>query len=346
MNVISLFSGAGGLDLGFKKAGANIIFANDKFEDAVETYKNHIGKHIDLKDIYKLNPNDLEIEEENVDVIVGGYPCLGFTVAQGKNRDVEDEKNFLYLEYLKFVETFKPKMFVVENVPGMKRGEDFRPFFDEMLRRFKKIENVTGVEYDIEHRILLASNYGVPQKRERIIIIAKRKDMNINFEWPKKTHSSEIKNNMFEQHLKPVITLKDAIKDLPLDTETKNDNHVWSKHKVKINGYMGNRKLEWDEPSPTIIGRGSRSGGPVIHPHPSLKRRLSVRECARLQSFPDDIFFKGCMTSGYAQVGNAVPPLLAFRIAQSVMLSLGEKPNKYNPNDWDLPWKNDIPEVL
>ena len=143
----------------------------------------------------------------------------------------------------------------------------------------------------------------------------------------------------------PWITLKEAIGDLPEEYNENIPNHVGTKHRVKINGYLGNRILEWDKPSPTITGRGSRTGGPVIHPHPNLKRRLSVRECARTQTFPDDFIFYGSVSSQYAQVGNAVPPLLAFRLGQQMMRALNEEPRRFNRREWKLPWVQKIPEV-
>lgn len=328
MNVISLFSGAGGLDLGFTKAGANIIWANDIDEKAVETYKENIDDHIILGDIKEISVTDIP----DADMIIGGFPCLGFTVAKGSSRDIGDEHNFLYLEYLRITESKKPKVFLIENVPGIKRGLSFKDFFEKMIEDFRKIG------YNIEYKTLRASHFGVPQNRDRVIIIGIRDDLDWKFDWPKETHSE----NQTLTGEKPIITLKDAISDLPEMWDENIPNHVGTKHKVKINNYLGNRKMDWNKPSPTILGRGSRSGGPVIHPHPNEKRRLTVRECARLQSFPDDFIFIGSNSACYAQIGNAVAPFFGFRLGQKIMELFGEEPNKYKPEDWDLPWNSKI----
>lgn len=127
MNVISLFSGAGGLDLGFKNAGANIVWANDIDKDAVETYKLNLDNNIICEDIKKINPEDIP----DADVIIGGFPCLGFTVAKGKSRDICDFHNFLYLEYLRITKAKNPKLFLIENVPELKEGYLLKSFLIE-----------------------------------------------------------------------------------------------------------------------------------------------------------------------------------------------------------------------
>ncbi|WP_400253934.1 DNA cytosine methyltransferase [Methanobrevibacter smithii] len=328
MNVISLFSGAGGLDLGFIKAGANIIWANDIDKWAVETYEKNIDNNIVLGDIKEISTDEIP----NADLIIGGFPCLGFTVAKGSSRDICDEHNFLYLEYLRITEAKMPKAFLIENVPGIKRGLSFKDFFEQMINDFENLG------YNIEYKTLRASHYGVPQNRDRVIIIGIRNDLNWKFNWPNETHTE--KTTLTGE--KPLITLKDAIGDLPDTWDEDIPNHTGTKHKVTINNYLGNRELDWDKPSPTILGRGSRSGGPVIHPHPNLKRRLTIRECARLQSFPDDFIFHGSNSACYAQIGNAVAPFFGFRIGQKMMELFGEKPHKFQEEKWKFPWNNKI----
>lgn len=314
MKVISLFSGCGGLDLGFKKAGFDIIFANDIDKDACISYENNIGKHIVCKDIYSLNANEIP----NGDILIGGFPCLGFTIANGKNRDLNSKYNQLYLEYARILKVKQPKYFLVENVTGIQSGEAFKKhFFENILICFKECG------YEIEYKILNASEYGVPQNRKRIIIFGNRQDMKNKIEFPKSKY--KIKK-----------TMKDAISDLPLEYDEKIPNHIGTAHKININGYIGNRKLSWDKPSPTIIGRGSRTGGAVIHPHPSLKRRLSLRECARIQSFPDDFIFYGSKSAIYAQIGNAVPPLMSFFIANEFRKVCGLKECIIKKEEWKL----------
>ena len=142
------------------------------------------------------------------------------------------------------------------------------------------------------------------------------------------------------------LTLKDAIFDLPLEHDHSIPNHIGTKHKVKINGYVGNRQLDWDKPSPTITGRGSRTGGAVIHPHPNRHRRLTVRECARIQSFPDDFIFSGSNGACFAQIGNAVPPIMSFFIANEFRVLFGKERLSFRDTVWKLPYKSKIDEKL
>jgi len=325
MKVLSLFSGCGGLDLGFHKAGFNIIWANDIDKEATETYKKNIADHIVHSDIYDIKKEDLP--EEDIDIIMGGFPCLGFTIAKGKHRVVHDEQNFLYKEYVRILSYKKPKYFLVENVPGMMRGEKFRKFFAQMIKDFE------NEGYRVKHTILNSADYGVPQKRKRVIILGTRNDIKIEPNFPISILSE-----------KEYITLQDAISDLPLEYSDEVPDHEGSNHKVKINNYLGNRPLKWNAPSPTILGRGSRSGGAVIHPHPNLHRRLSVRECARLQSFPDDFIFVGSKGAKYAQIGNAVPPLFAYFIALEFKKLFKDDVDITIP--FKLPWIDKLKEKI
>lgn len=300
-NVISLFSGCGGLDLGFINAGFNIIWANDISEDATLTYKHNIGNHIINDSIYNINTNNVP----NADILIGGFPCLGFTLAQGKGRKVDCEYNYLYKEYERFLIDKQPKYFIVENVIGIKSGEEFSDFFHNKI--LKSFENA-GLGYKVKYKELIAADYGVPQKRKRVIILGTRKDIEKEPNFPE----AVLKKENYK-------TLKDAIYDLPRDYSNEFYNHTGTKHMVKINQFVGNRALNWNLPSPTITGRGSRKGGAVIHPHPDLHRRLSIRECARIQSFPDNFMFLGSNSSCYAQIGNAVPPLMSYYIALEIL---------------------------
>lgn len=316
ISVISLFSGCGGLDLGFVKAGFNVVFANDIDKEACESYAKNIGKHIVCKDIYTLKENEVP----SADILIGGFPCLGFTIANGKNRDLNSNYNTLYLEYARILKAKQPKYFLVENVAGIQSGKAFKENFNEkILPSFEKCG------YDLKYTILNSSDFGVPQNRKRVIILGKRKDIKKAVEFPPKA-------------FKTPKTLKDAIFDLPQDYDEKVPNHSGSKHKIQITGYVGNRILAWDKPAPTITGRGSRSGGAVIHPHPNLKRRLSVRECARVQSFPDDFIFCGSNGACFAQIGNAVPPLMSFFIANEFRKAFDLPFKKLNAKEWALPY--------
>jgi len=328
MKVVSLFSGSGGLDLGFIRSGAQIIWANDIDPNSVKTYIQNIGDHIVQGDIRQFGEKDLP----DADVVIGGFPCLGFTISKGKTRTVNDPNNFLYQEYLRIVKYVMPKYFLIENVPGMIKGEDFKKFFKKMIQDFMN----TG--YVVKYQILRASDYGVPQLRERVIIVGARNDIKFHFNFPKPTHSKDGFIRLDNFHLEKWVTLKEAIGDLLENYDERIPNHVGTRYKVVLDGFQGNRPLDWDKPSPTIIGRS-------IHPHPNLKRRLTIRENARIQSFPDDFVFYGSIISQYRQVGNAVPPILAFRLAQEMMKALGEEPRKFNRSEWKLPYVHRIPEV-
>ncbi|ARR04730.1 MULTISPECIES: DNA cytosine methyltransferase [Campylobacter] len=322
-SVISLFSGCGGLDLGFLKAGFDIIFANDIDKDACKTYEKNLKHKINCLDICKLDATEIP----NGDILIGGFPCLGFTIANGKNRNLNSEYNSLYLQYARILKAKQPKCFLVENVVGIKAGEKFAENFEnEILKSFKECG------YRVKFKILNASDFLVAQNRRRVIILGVRNDIKeeVNFPIP------------FEKK----FTLFDAISDLPENFDENILNHTGSSHGVKINGYVGNRILDWNKPSPTITGRGSRSGGAVIHPHPNLKRRLSVRECARLQSFPDDFIFLGSNSASYAQIGNAVAPLFAFFIANEFREFFGLEKLDIKKIKWNLVYLKDLRDFL
>ena len=169
------------------------------------------------------------------------------------------------------------------------------------------MKDFKDIGYKAQYKVLNAADYGVPQKRLRVIILGTREDIKNRFYHPKPTHENKW------------LTVRSAISDLPEPSEScKIPNHHGTNHKVRINGFIGNRKTAWDKPAPTIVGRGGGTGGPVIMPHPNLHRRLTVRECARLQSFPDDFIFIGSKSSQYRQIGNAVPWLLAYNVAKMI----------------------------
>lgn len=324
MKVISLFSGCGGLDLGFKKAGFDIIWANDFDKEATQSYRANIGDHIVHKSIYDIETSIIP----DADILIGGFPCLGFTVAKGKDRKLDCDYNQLFQEYARVLKAKQPKYFIVENVTGIKSGKEFNDFFhDVILETFKK-SGLIG-DYKIKYETLIASDFGVPQNRKRIIIFGTRSDIKLEPNFP----TLKVTNK---------LTLKDAISDLPLEYDSKVLNHTGTSHKVKINGYVGNRQLNWDKPSPTITGRGSRSGGAVIHPHPNGHRRLSVRECARIQSFPDDFIFHGSNGACFAQIGNAVPPIMSFFIADQFRTLFSFDKEHFRAENWLLPYSKEL----
>ena len=311
MKVISLFSGCGGLDLGFIKAGMEIIWANDLYADAVETYKKNIGDHIVLKSILDIKSNEIP----ECDGVIGGFPCQGFSLAN-TGRNVDDTRNFLYREFVRVIKDKKPKFFIAENVKGilsLGKGKVFK----------KILEDFSKCGYVVRYQLFNAADYGVPQKRERVFIFGLRND--IDFDEmafpPKPSHSKDSKNSK----LKKWVTIGDALEKIPepgMEDPKKIPNHTGTKFKLKNNGYLGHRKIDPNMPSPTITARGDEKGGVVIIHHPSNKRRLTVREAASVQSFPLNYYFVGNNTSGYRQIGNAVPPVLAYTIAKSVKKSL------------------------
>lgn len=301
MKVVSLFSGAGGLDLGFVMAGHEIIWANDLYEDAVETYRHNIGDHIVCEDISKIDENDIP----DCDIVIGGFPCQGFSVANTKRHE-DDERNELYKQLVRVIKAKKPKFFLAENVKGLTNLAKGKVF--EMI-----LEDFESMGYVVKHRILNAADYGVPQTRQRVIIIGVRNDIDFEYEYPEPTHDKDGKGGLPKWvsvgEAMSVIADPDQPNNLP--------NHEYSKYKLNFNGYLGHRQLDPDKPAPTVTARGDNKGGVVILPHPNGTRRMSCRELAAVQSFPLDYEFSGNRSSVYRQIGNAVPPLLGFAVANA-----------------------------
>lgn len=376
MNVVSFFSGAGGLDLGFCLAGHHIIWSNDFDKDAVKTYNNGIGKYLNheslLCDIIELLDCPKEKINEIIpdsDIIIGGFPCQGFTIAN-LDRNMSDPRNSLYKELLKVISVKQPPYFLLENVKGLENidGGKVLPVILTHLEKCGTEESLffpsDGSGYTVVYNVLNAYYFGVPQNRERVIILGIRNDIlgtsniaknNISIDTPKNkkydsrkrlvipyTHSVEsvipwehihnsLVNSLYRDFVdgkqkvhKYVVpktiykttNLFDAIGDLPIDFDPTIPNHTGSLCKVKIKNMVGNRATEWDKRAPTIMGRGSGTGGPLIPPHPDQHRRLTIRETARIQTFPDAFIFEGANSSCYRQIGNAVPVLMAYEIAK------------------------------
>lgn len=311
MKVVSLFAGCGGLDLGLVNAGHDIVLATDIDKDCKATYDNNFDHPLLLKDVKQLKGEELP----EYDLLTGGFPCQGFSVAN-LYRDVKDERNELYLEIVRLLNETKPKYFLAENVPGiLSLGKGM--VVNQILKEFSEC----GDGYRVEKYLLNAADYGVPQARKRVIFLGVSNTIDKNktdvlFENfpPKPTHSLN-----GEMGKKTYKTLKNAIGDLPepyTEEGEKINNHYGTKHKVKINGYMGNRALSWDKPGPTMVGRGGGTGGPVIAVHPNLTRRFTVRETARIQSFPDNFIFHGSISSQFRQIGNAVAVNFAYHLGK------------------------------
>lgn len=300
MRVVSLFSGAGGLDLGFTMAGHEIVWANDIYEDAVKTYRRNLGDHIVCKDIALVDAADIP----NCDIIIGGFPCQGFSVANVK-RHVDDERNVLYKQLIRIIEAKKPRFFLAENVKGLTNLAK-GAVFQMILSDFRTLG------YQVDFRILNAADFGVPQTRQRVIIVGVRNDVDFTYDFPHPTHSKTGADG-----LPKWVSVSKALAGIP-DPDQPNDlpNHEYSKYKLNFNGYLGHRQLDPEKPAPTVTARGDNKGGVVILPHPNAERRMSCRELARIQSFPLDYEFYGNRSSVYRQIGNAVPPLLGYAVAK------------------------------
>lgn len=299
MKVVSLFSGAGGLDLGFQMAGHEIIWANDIYEDAVATYRKNLGDHIVLGDISEIDTDDIP----DCDIVIGGFPCQGFSVANTK-RHAADERNALYKQLIRVVKAKKPKFFLAENVKGITTLEHGKVF--QMI-----LNDFSSMGYKVISQILNAANYGVPQTRLRVIIIGVRNDIDFEYVFPNPTNSESGKDGL------PIwISVSEAMAPIP-DPDLPNNlpNHDYSKYKLNFNGYLGHRALNPEKPAPTVTARGDDRGGVVVLPHPNGQRRMSCRELAAVQSFPLTYVFSGNRSSVYRQIGNAVPPLLGYAVA-------------------------------
>jgi len=294
MKIVSLFSGAGGLDLGLVKAGHCVVWANDIDANAVETYRRNIGTHIVCADIKNVKMKDIP---DGVDVVVGGFPCQGFSQAN-LLRDVDDDRNVLYRFFRKVVSAKKPKFFIAENVKGILSlggGSAMK----KILSDFKRAGYVLDV-----HLVNMA-DYGVPQHRQRVIIIGQRKDLGdaMRFHFPLPTHAKS-----GEGGLRPWRVIREELDRFP-DPDGPNEfpNHVYSAYKLAYRNFTGHRPTSPDKPCPTILARGNGGGGVCAIPHYNGKRRLTIRESAAIQTFPDDFEFVGAMNSCYRQIGNAVP---------------------------------------
>ena len=332
--VIDCFCGAGGLSLGFEKQGFEVAYAFDFAQDTINTYKNNPHHHHGpafVRDIHNVSKASIEADLGHdlgrIDVIIGGPPCQGFSVQ--RRGDNEDPRNELVLEYVRLVKEIRPHVFVMENVGGI-LSERGKPFVRALF------ENLTAAGYSIQQKKLLASDYGVPQDRTRVIIVGELTNGgNTTFTYP-------------EKNATPKKTVRDAISDLMYIDETKIANHKSDKLspinlkriqaitegqgrdslpeelqlecQKKNNGHRHldtYGRMAWDQPAPTITARfDSFSRGRFGHP--VLDRTITLREGARLQTFPDDFEFWGTKVEVAKQIGNAVPPVLAEHIASQV----------------------------
>lgn len=304
--VISLFSGCGGMDLGFKggfeflgkkysRLPFEITWANDINEAACRTYQKNIGAHIVAGDIWK-SMNEMP---QSADVVIGGFPCQDISV-NGKGAGVDGKRSGLYRAMVEVIKKVQPKIFIAENVKALLMKHHTKSL-ERVLSDFK------GLGYDVSIQLYNAADYGVPQTRERVLIVGTHPEI-AKFTPPQSTHLKQER-----------ITAKQAIHDLVNRKEDESFNHVWSR--ANISGEQGNRKLIAERPGYTI--RAECHGN--IQFHYQLRRRISMREAARFQSFPDDFIFDSKLRETERQVGNAVAPVFAWHIAKAVHSSLESK---------------------
>ncbi len=314
-----LFCGAGGMAKGFEIAGFNQLCGMDWFKEAAMTYKHNFSHPLIEGDITNpevksefINTIKKQLNGKPLTVLSGGFPCQGFSMSG--SRIVEDERNSLYKDMLEIINELQPEFVVAENVKGL------RSMLGGMVED-KIVKDIGNMGYKVNVTVLNSADYYVPQKRERVIFIANR----IN-----KT------NYHPEPLIKPdsYITTKQAIEDLLMVDDDKDFNHLRTKHSDDMKRRLSSvlegeslyenysdswKKCPWNDASCTIK---ENHGGVNIHPVES--RVITVREMARLQSFPDDFIFKGPKSKQMVQVGNAVPPLLAKAIGLSIKKSLEE----------------------
>lgn len=324
MNLISLFSGAGGLDLGFEKAGFNISMANEYDKGIWATYEANHSAPLIKGDIRNIKDTDFPNE---IDGIIGGPPCQSWSEA-GSLRGINDSRGQLFFDYIRILKNKQPKFFLAENVSGMLASRH-----SEAVKNI--IQQFEDCGYNLTLTLVNAADYGVPQDRKRVFYIGFRKDLKIDFKFPNPT----------TPNAKDKLTMKDAIGDL-VDTpvpalpknKTNGDLEI-PNHEYYIGAYSTifmsrNRVRGWNEQAFTVQASGRQC---QLHPQaPKMKfveknkrifvpgyeylyRRLTVRECARIQGFPDDFkFIYTDVDYGYKMIGNAVPINLAYIIACSI----------------------------
>ena len=341
INVLSIFSGGGGIDCGFKNAGYSIKFSTDVWDKACETLaKNNVGDLVICKDIrqidYKLELSKIEIGLKDIDVLVGGPPCPAYSKSRfyrtDKKRALEDENSFTLYEYFRALEEIRPKVFFFENVHGFV----FKPHkeaFDLLVSESERLG------YEISYKVLNSANFGVPQKRERFICVGVKKSLGIKFIFPEDTHIDP--NKYTTEKKNPWVTCGEAIGDLDYDLPEDINNQAGSKHKdllklippgdnylyfTEERGYPDPifkwrsrywsflLKLSPDLPSWTIQASFSNNMGPFHWKN----RFLRISEIKRIQTFDDGYNFCGDFKEQWRQIGNAVPVKLVEIIANEI----------------------------
>ncbi len=317
-SVASFFAGCGGSDLGliggfnylgnfYKKNPLEIVYANDIDKDAVTTYKHNFGSHITCDDIRNISSKELP----DFDILVGGFPCQTFSMV-GQRKGLEDPRGELYYEMARILTDKQPLVFIGENVKGLVNLQK-GAVFQQIIRDFES----TG--YNVEWKVINASNYGIPQKRERVFIIGFRKDIAVNFEFPKPLNDFVPLGKVIE----PIVDSKYIFSERAVQG-LKNSNKAFNKGRVQ----------NLDAPSNTInshLAKISLNGtDPVlaIDFKKEIYRRFTPLEAARIQSFPDSFEFPVSEYQAYRQIGNAIPPVLMWHITQNILKALPKAENK------------------
>jgi len=415
LNCLDLFAGAGGLSEGFRRCDFNIVAHVEKdraasltlktreayyylkSENRLNEYIDYVSNEITRDQLYKKVPASIlnkviheEISDETyenifkdidqklkneknekIEIIIGGPPCQAYSIA-GRSRDPDrmknDPRNFLYQQYLRFIKYYKPNFFVFENVMGIKTAKD-----GTIFEQIKK--DMIDLDYNIDHRVLNAKDFGVLQSRKRVIIIGWRKHIDFKYpEFPDYNSEYTIKD-LFEDipmihagekkiFLKQNSKVNQCLKDLHIKDDTFNyllQNEVRPNQPTDLEIYRicveywndSQKKLRYNELpenlitqkntksfldrfnvvpnngiSHTIVAHISKDGHYYIHPDIKQNRSISVREAARIQSFPDDYFFESSRTAAFVQIGNAVPPLMAEKIAKVMKKTISSNTNK------------------
>ena len=310
--IVSIFSGCGGLDLGFHLEGYKTIWANDFAEWACKSFAGRFGDVIKCKDITQINPyTDKSIPD--CDIVLGGFPCQEFSIIW-KQPGLNGTRGGLFRHFAEFVDAKKPKAFVAENVKGLLTANKGKAI-ETILKDFENIEP----GYVVKPHLYNFAEYGVPQFRERVLIVGIRIDTGFNFIHPKPTHGPNGKQpyvtsgraltgveNISDNNERINIKKKKK-KMLELIPEGGNFTDIPKDSPLYVKGMISHvyRRLKLDEPAKTIIAAGGGGTWGYHYPEP---RPLTNRERARLQSFPDDFVFKGSVTEVRRQIGNAVPP--------------------------------------
>ena len=301
-SIVSLFSGCGGMDLGFtggfeflgrtyEKNPFNVIWANEVNPEACKTYSHNLGHKINCGDIWDM----IDDLPDQADLVIGGFPCQDISV-NGKGAGIEGPRSGLYRAMVETIKKVKPKAFVAENVKGLLMKH-------HKYALEKVINDFESLGYKVNYKLYNSADYGVPQTRERVIIVGTKSEN--PFDHPNPSHKKE-----------QWITAEQAIGDLPIENEDPEINHIWSR--ANRSPEQGNRRLLQNRPGYTI--RAECHGN--IQWHYSAPRRISMREAARIQSFPDGFKFQSKLRQTERQIGNAVPPVMAWHIAQALATHL------------------------